>query len=76
VDDDSKLLQHVEDLRKGVGTILGHLGPPGFGDSAGMAVRLKLSHEELKLIRISVQRIGLGVFVIVVAVVASVWHHW
>jgi prepilin signal peptidase PulO-like enzyme (type II secretory pathway) len=39
-------------------------------------VRLKLSHEELMLIRSSVQRIVFGVFVIAAAVVASVWHHW
>lgn len=75
MDDDSKLL--VEDLRTQLGQILGHIGgPPGFGDPVGMAVRLKMSHDELQLIRTSVQRIGLGVLVIAVAVVASVWHHW
>jgi hypothetical protein len=78
MDDDSKLLESVEKLRAAVGMILGYLsGPPGLTpDVVGIATRLKLNHDELKLIRSSVQSIGLGVFVIAIATVAYVWHHW
>jgi hypothetical protein len=70
MDEDSRLIETV-------GQILGHVGgPPGFADSVGFGTRLRMSHDELILIRTSAQRIGFGVFVIAVAVVASVWHHW
>ena len=74
--DDSKLLQRMEDLRMGVALIAGHLGHTGFGDSVGMAVRLRMSHDELILIRTHVTNVAYGVVAIAIATVASVWHHW
>ena len=76
MDDSERLSLFRERIESSLWMIAGHLGLPGFGDSAGMAIRLKLTHDELMLIRSSVQRIGFGVFVIALAVVASVWHHW
>ena len=78
MDDDSRLRERIETMCTALGMIVGQLtGPPGFTtDAVGMAVRLKLNHDELMLIRTSVQRIGIGIFAIAIATVASVWHHW
>ena len=79
LDDDSQLLERVKEVGGVVWSVLGQLTGTGgltSPDEAGMVLRLKWSHDELKLVRSSVQGIAMGVFVIAVATLASVRHHW
>jgi len=75
----SQLLERVKEVGTAVWSVLSQLtGTAGLTspDASGMVLRLKWSYDELKLIRSSVQGIAMGVLVIAVATVASVWHHW